>query len=187
MPTLGRADWLRRCAEGWAGAFMGTARWGWAIGWGNWKLLAPTLGIWPCIWKLPRCCCGWIMPMLTYCWCVAAICCCCCCKTSICCAMASCSTAGCQQCSGGTRRKRRTHQRRQLGRTAAVRNVQTTAGRSHRALLARLLLLLLLLVHCEVCCRRRGSCSVLAGAGEAMQRQKVCLRYLASVSHGCQL
>jgi hypothetical protein len=71
-----------------------------------------------------------------------------------------------------------------------VRNVQTTAGRSHRALLARLLLLLLLLlllVHCEVCCRRRGSCSVLAGTGEAMQRQKVCLRYLASVSHGCQL
>jgi hypothetical protein len=36
-----------------------------------------------------------------------------------------------------------------------VRNVQTAAGRTHRALLAWLLLLLLL-IHCEVCCRRRG-------------------------------
>jgi hypothetical protein len=36
-----------------------------------------------------------------------------------------------------------------------MRNVQTTAGRTHGALLALLLLLLLLLVHCEVCCKSR--------------------------------
>ena len=36
IPTLGRADWLRRWAEGWAGACMGTPRCCWPICWGNW-------------------------------------------------------------------------------------------------------------------------------------------------------
>lgn len=86
------------------------------------------------------------MPMLTYCWCVAAICCCCCCKTSICCAMASCSTT--KSTSAGARdglgeAGSRTHQRSQLRRAASVSNVQTTACGAHGTLLALLLLLLL--------------------------------------------
>lgn len=48
----------------------------------------------------------------------------------------------------------RTHQRGQLRRTAAMRNMQTAAGRAHGAwLLLLLALLLLLLVHCEACGR----------------------------------
>ena len=51
MPTFGRADWLRRCDEGWEGAFIGTARCCWGICCGNWKLFecGDTLDICPCI------------------------------------------------------------------------------------------------------------------------------------------